>query len=172
MEAAAREVREETGLRPIRWWALEHMAMFYEVARDHVRVVPTFAAEVAWTDPVQLSHEHDRYAFLTMAKAREQVLWASQRRALEAVGEEVLSGSPGGAAREITARIAALATAKPATKTATRAAKRTATRAVKRAAKQSTVKPSIHTRSTPAARTRATARTTTRRTATGRAKRG
>ena len=156
MEAAAREVREETGLRPIRWWALEHMAMFYEVARDHVRVVPTFAAEVAWTDPVQLSHEHDRYAFLPMAKARAQVLWASQRRALEAVGEEVLSGSPGGAAREITARIAALATAKPAKKTATK----------------STVKPSIHTRSTPAARTRATARTTTRRTATGRAKRG
>ena len=152
MEAAAREVREETGLRPIRWWALEHMAMFYEVARDHVRVVPMFAAEVAWTDPVQLSHEHDRYAFLPMAKAWEQVLWASQRRALEAIGEEVLSGSPGGAAREITARIAALATAKTATK--------------------STVKPSSRTRSTPAARTRATARTTTRRTATGRAKRG
>ena len=157
MEAAAREVREETGLRPIRWWALEHMAMFYEVARDHVRVVPMFAAEVAWTDPVQLSHEHDRYAFLPMAKAREQVLWASQRRALEAIGEEVLSGSPGGAAREITARIAALATAKTATK--------------------SSVKPSSRTRSTPAARTpaartRATARTTTRRTATGRAKRG
>ena len=164
MEAAAREVREETGLRPIRWWALEHMAMFYEVARDHVRVVPMFAAEVAWTDPVQLSHEHDRYAFLPMAKAWEQVLWASQRRALEAIGEEVLSGSPGGAAREITARIAALATAKPAKKPATRAAKKTATK--------STVKPSIHTRSTPAARTRATARTTTRRTATGRAKRG
>ena len=168
MEAAAREVREETGLRPIRWWALEHMAMFYEVARDHVRVVPMFAAEVAWTDPVQLSHEHDRYAFLPMAKAWEQVLWASQRRALEAIGEEVLSGSPGGAAREITARIAALATAKPAKKTA----KKTATRAAKKTATKSTVKPSIRTRSTPAARTRATARTTTRRTATGRAKRG
>ena len=156
MEAAAREVREETGLRPIRWWALEHMAMFYEVARDHVGVVPMFAAEVAWTDPVQLSHEHDRYAFLPMAKAREKVLWASQRRSLEAIGEEVLSGSPGGAAREITARIAALATAKTAKKRATK----------------STVKPASRTRSTPAARTRATARTTTRRTATSRAKRG
>ena len=168
MEAAAREVREETGLRPIRWWALEHMAMFYEVARDHVGVVPMFAAEVAWTDPVQLSHEHDRYAFLPMAKAWEQVLWASQRRALEAIGEEVLSGSPGGAAREITARIAALATAKTAKRTARSTAKKTA----KKRATKSTVKPASRTRSTPAARTRATARTTTRRTATGRAKRG
>jgi 8-oxo-dGTP pyrophosphatase MutT (NUDIX family) len=116
MRAAVREVREETGLAPIRWWALEHMANFYDVSRDHVRVVPVFAAEVAWTDPVHLSDEHDRYAFVTLGKAWEQVLWATQRRALEALAEEVLSGSAGGAAREITARVAAFA-AKPASRT-------------------------------------------------------
>jgi dATP pyrophosphohydrolase len=109
MRAAVREVREETGLVPLRWWALEHMANFYDVARDHVRVVPVFAAEVAWTDPVHLSDEHDRYAFVTLEKAWERVLWATQRRALEALAEEVLSGSAGGAAREITARVATLA---------------------------------------------------------------
>lgn len=152
MEAAAREVHEETGLRPIRWWALEYMAMFYDAARDHVRVAPVFAAEVAWADPVKLSHEHDRYAFLPMAKAREQVLWATQRRALEAIGEAALSGSPGGAAREITAHIAALAIPRPATKPILKQPKRT--------------------RSIPAARARAAARTTTRSSATGRAKRG
>ncbi len=118
--AAVREVHEETGLTPIRWWALEHVATFYDPGHDHVRVVPVFAAEVAWTDPVQLSHEHDRYAFLTPAEARRRVLWATQRQAIAALGEEVVSGaagepgtgrdaaSPGAPAREITARIAAL----------------------------------------------------------------
>jgi len=110
MKAAAREVREETGLTPIRWWALEHLATFYEPALDHVRVVPVFAAEVAWTDPVHLSDEHDRYAFVSPAIARRRVLWATQRRAIAALLEEVASGSAGGAAREVTARIAALGT--------------------------------------------------------------
>ena len=113
LRAAAREVREETGLTPLRWWALEHIAVFYEPAQDRVRVVPVFAAEVAWTDPVLLSDEHDRYAFVTPATARRRVLWATQRRAIAALLEEVASGSAGGAAREVTARIAALA-ARPA----------------------------------------------------------
>ena len=120
--AAVREVREETGLRPIRWWSLEHMATFYDVAADHVRVVPVFVAEVAWTDPVHLSHEHDRYAFMPLEKAWDTVLWATQRRALEALAEEVLSGSPGGAAREITARVATAS--RPRTARATSASRR------------------------------------------------
>lgn len=110
MQAAVREVREETGLRPIRWWALEHMANFYDIAADHVRIVPVFAAEVAWTDPVHLSHEHDRYAFLPLERARTTVLWATQRRAIDALQDEILSGSPGGAAREITERVTPSAT--------------------------------------------------------------
>jgi dATP pyrophosphohydrolase len=113
MAAAAREVLEETGLTPIRWWALEQPASFYDVAHDRIRVVPVFAAEVAWTDSVQLSDEHDRYEFLPLATASKRVLWATQRQAHAALAAEVLSGSPGGAAREITARIAALAVPRP-----------------------------------------------------------
>ena len=103
--AAAREVIEETGLSPIRWWALEHLATFYDPGRDHVRVVPVFAAEVAWTDAVQLSHEHDRYAFVSLTEAKRRVLWATQRQAIAALRDELFSGSAGGAAREVTARM-------------------------------------------------------------------
>lgn len=106
--AAAREVREETGLTPIRWWALEHLATFYDAARDHIRVVPVFAAEAAWTDPVQLSHEHDRYSFVSLREASRRVLWATQRQAIAALSDEVLSGSAGGDAREVTARMPAI----------------------------------------------------------------
>ena len=105
--AAAREVLEETGLRPIRWWALEHLTVYYEPARDAVRAVPVFAAEVAWTDTVTLSHEHDRYAFVAAATAARRVLWATQRRAQHALREEVLDARTPGA-REITDRIAGL----------------------------------------------------------------
>ena len=106
--AAAREVLEETGLRPVRWWALEHLTAYYETARDAIHVVPLFAAEVAWTDTVQLSHEHDRYAFVSPAIAARRVLWGTQRIAQRAVRDEVFAGGGGAKAREITARIAGL----------------------------------------------------------------
>ena len=125
LAAAVREVREETGLVPIRWWALEHLALFYDPGRDHIRVVPVFAAEAAWTDPVHLSHEHDRYAFLTLAEASKRVLWATQRAAIAALRDEVLSGSPGGAAREVTARLAATRAASRAQPNSKRPATRT-----------------------------------------------
>ncbi|MBI5169392.1 MAG: NUDIX domain-containing protein [Candidatus Eisenbacteria bacterium] len=116
--AAAREVREETSLTPIRWWALQRLTAFYQPSSDAIHVVPVFVAEVAWTDPVHLSHEHDRYAFVSAATAAKRVLWETQREALKAVQSEILRGGASGAgaaARDVTARIAAAAKpAKPA----------------------------------------------------------
>jgi len=106
-QAAAREVLEETGLSPLRWWALEHLTLFYSPAKDAVLAVPVFAAEVAWTDPVHLSREHDRYAFVGPATAARRVLWGTQRAALRAVRDEVFAGGPAAAARDVTDRIAA-----------------------------------------------------------------
>lgn len=106
-QAAAREVLEETGLAPVRWWALEHLTVFYSPAKDAVLAVPVFAAEVAWADPVHLSREHDRYAFVPPATAARRVLWGTQRAAQRAVRDEVFAGGPAAAAREVTDRIAA-----------------------------------------------------------------
>ncbi len=105
VQAAAREVFEETGLTPVRMWALEHIAVFYEPGRDGVFVVPVFAAEIAWTDPVHLSEEHDRYVFATAARASSLVLWETQRAAIAAVRREVLDAPVHAAAREVTARV-------------------------------------------------------------------
>jgi 8-oxo-dGTP pyrophosphatase MutT (NUDIX family) len=106
LAAAAREVLEETGMRPLRWWALEHMTVYYEPGRDRVSAVPTFAAEVAFTDTVHLSHEHDRYAFASPAQAARRVLWWTQRRSLRALHEELLAPGADASAREVTARMA------------------------------------------------------------------
>jgi len=70
-----------------------------------------------------LSDEHDRYAFVPLAEASKRVLWATQRTAIAALRDEVLSGSPGGTAREVTARLAAMRVA-PGTTTARRPAAR------------------------------------------------
>lgn len=103
--AAARELLEETGLTPLRMWALSHLTSFYDPASDEVRLLPAFVAEVSATDPVQLSHEHDRYAFTSMETAAKRVLWDSQRLTLAALEREVLRGGAHADAREVTARL-------------------------------------------------------------------
>lgn len=103
--AAQREVEEETGLRPNRWWALQSVTMYFDPRRGIVRILPLFAAEIDARVRVRLSSEHDRHAFLTPRAAGERYLWDAQRRALEALRHEVLSGGRAAAAREITHRM-------------------------------------------------------------------
>jgi dihydroneopterin triphosphate diphosphatase len=90
--AARREVREETGLEPRRWWALEEPTFLYQAQRDEVIAIPVFAAEIGPRDRVRLSDEHDARIFLPARGAGRRYLWESQRRALEDVRRQVLRG--------------------------------------------------------------------------------
>ncbi|MBI1795544.1 MAG: NUDIX domain-containing protein [Candidatus Eisenbacteria bacterium] len=101
--AARREVREESGLAPKRWWRLEDVLVFFDPESDALQCVPRFAAEIAASDRVRLSREHDAHAFLAAAAAGRRFLWRSQRRALVAVREQILAGGA-------TARALAIAT--------------------------------------------------------------
>ena len=102
LKAARREVREETGLTPRRWWVLESMTVFFDPEADRVRALPLFAAEIRAGDRVRLSKEHHAHRFATAATAARQFLWQSQRRALRAVQDEVLAGGARARALEIT----------------------------------------------------------------------
>jgi len=102
--AALRELREETGLVPVRLWALEHVTLYYDHARDALRVLPVFAAEVASGAKVKLSAEHDRWQFLGARAAGRRYLWESQRAALAALRREVLGPKPLARALEVAAK--------------------------------------------------------------------
>ena len=92
LDGARREVLEETGLEPRRWWALETVTAFFDPAADAIRVLPLFAAQLEARDRPRLSAEHDDLRFLAARAAARRYLWPSQRRALEAVRREVLAG--------------------------------------------------------------------------------
>jgi len=125
LAAAAREVREEIGLEPVRWWALEYATVFFDARRDRLHALPVFAAEIANRARVRLSREHDRARFLGLAQAGARFHWESQRRALAALRVEVLAAGSGADAREVTQAVARRpATRKTKTASAPRAARR------------------------------------------------
>lgn len=102
LAAAVREVREETGLSPRRWWGLESVTVYFDVRADEVRALPLFAAEVAATDRVRLSVEHTDAVWLPAPAAGRRYVWEAQRTALAAVKREVLRGGPLARALECT----------------------------------------------------------------------
>src|SRR5262245_24396159 len=52
VRGAAREVREETGIRPKRWWRLETVRVTFDPVRDRLRIITRFAAEIPARVPV------------------------------------------------------------------------------------------------------------------------
>jgi dATP pyrophosphohydrolase len=90
--AAAREVREETGLEPLRWWGLETLSIWFESVNERFVALPLYAAEAAPDAEVTLSREHDDFAWLSPRAAGGRFAWQTQRRALEALDREVLRG--------------------------------------------------------------------------------
>lgn len=82
-QAALRELREETGRRPVRAWTVPSVNAFYEWQTDRLNLIPAFAAELD-ADPV-LDDEHDAFAWLPAEAAAERLRWPEQRRLLRLI---------------------------------------------------------------------------------------
>lgn len=83
LEAALRELREETGFVPLRAYNLSRVELFYRHAADEVAVVPVFVAFVPGDADPALSAEHDAFAWLAPGEAQRRCAWARSARALE-----------------------------------------------------------------------------------------
>jgi dATP pyrophosphohydrolase len=80
--AALRELREETGLVPVRLLSIT-MHSFYLVPRGTVQLAAVFAAIVPPESVVALGEEHVRHAWLTPSQARRRLSWPHEKRVLD-----------------------------------------------------------------------------------------
>jgi dATP pyrophosphohydrolase len=95
VDAALRELREETGLSPERFWIVPHVALFYESVHDQVHLSPLFAVQVEHgVDPV-LSQEHESFRWHGYAEARRLLIWPGQREGLDLVQRFIVTGEEG-----------------------------------------------------------------------------
>ena len=102
--AAKRELTEETGLEPVRFWVVPYTTAFYDPRQDAIVVVPFFAAQVGLESVPSLSREHDRFAWLGLAEARDRLVWPGQRQGLEVVFKSIVGGDAASHLSEIPLR--------------------------------------------------------------------
>jgi len=84
-QAALRELREETGLAPLRLYNASRVEAFYQHRTGDVALIPVFAAFVAGDADARVSAEHDRAEWLAPPEALRRFAWPRERRALEDV---------------------------------------------------------------------------------------
>lgn len=82
VDAARRELREETGLTVGTLYNLSRVESFYRHDRDEVALIPVFAFVVTHQQDPALSLEHDSFEWLPLADALERASWPRSRRAL------------------------------------------------------------------------------------------
>lgn len=92
VEAALRELREETGLVPRSFSYLSYVETFYIPSYDAVWHRPSFCALIGREDAVILNEEHTAYRFIGRREIRRCVLWPGERRALAEIFREHLPG--------------------------------------------------------------------------------
>lgn len=85
VQASLRELREETGLTPERFYNLSRIEGFYQHRTDELAIIPAFAAFVAAEAAPRLSDEHDAFVWLAPDEASRRFAWPRERRALDDV---------------------------------------------------------------------------------------
>lgn len=91
-QAGLRELDEETSLKPINFYTLDHLSSYYLHRFDRIIHVPAFIVEVEMTAPV-LSKEHDKYQWLPLNQAAALASWKPYREALQSI-PDLLASSP------------------------------------------------------------------------------
>jgi dATP pyrophosphohydrolase len=86
-ETALREIKEETGLIPKRFWVAPNVNSFYLPEKDYISLIPVFAALVDSKSKVKISDEHTEFQWLKPSNAKKMLAWNGQRKSVDIINE-------------------------------------------------------------------------------------
>ena len=84
-ETALREIREETGLTPLKMWVAPNVNSFYNQSKDVINQIPVFAALVDSSSQVVISNEHSDYKWVGINEAKKMLAWNGQRKSVDTI---------------------------------------------------------------------------------------
>ena len=93
-QTALREIKEETGLTPYRFYSADFIERFYEPGQDVINLVPVFVGYVHDDARVRLSDEHSDYMWVSSAEAMEHLHFSQQKESIVHIQRTFLDNEP------------------------------------------------------------------------------
>ncbi len=93
-EAALREIKEETGLVPDRFYSANTLEAFYEVQQNCINLIPVFVGFIDTDQEVRLSHEHSEYRWVTADDADAYLIFQQQKDMLRTLEDLFVKREP------------------------------------------------------------------------------
>lgn len=90
-QAALRELNEETGLLPVKYWTIPSVNTFYEHKTDQIHNIPAFAAEIDPKSNIILDDEHSEAEWFSLENALSHIRWPEQKRLLNLTNQIIIS---------------------------------------------------------------------------------
>ncbi len=84
-QTALREIKEETGITPVKFWIVPNVNSFYSEKYDSIYLIPVFAALANMNDEVRISEEHCEFKWVTRKDAEKMLVWPGQIRSLNII---------------------------------------------------------------------------------------
>ena len=89
-QTAIREIEEETGLKPERFWVVPNVNSFYSPETNEIIMIPVFAALVNENARIKISEEHIEYKWVSMEEAKMLLAWGGQKKSIDSIYEYFL----------------------------------------------------------------------------------
>jgi dihydroneopterin triphosphate diphosphatase len=89
-----REIREETGLVPSRFYSANETEVFYEPRQNCINVIPVFVGFVEADARIVLSAEHDEFRWVTAEEAKEVLPFGGQAATIQRIEAAFIGGTP------------------------------------------------------------------------------
>lgn len=93
-QAALRELKEETGLIPDRFYSAEFIEKFYELNTEIIALSPAFVGFVNEDPDIKLSHEHRECRWVAVDEAIEKVVFYEQKAAFRHIQKYFVESEP------------------------------------------------------------------------------
>ena len=88
---ALREIEEETGLVPEKFWVAPTVNSFYAPDKDYICLLPVFAAKVNSDSEIKISKEHTEHKWLSPEEAKKFLAWDGQRKSVDVIVDYFLN---------------------------------------------------------------------------------
>lgn len=90
-KAALRELEEETGHKPVKFWTVPTINQFYEASTNQIHTIPAFAAELDSEPDIILDEEHSEAEWIYHHEADSYLHWPEQIRIIGLIHQLITS---------------------------------------------------------------------------------